>query len=85
MWFPYEVPGRLSFWMKGMQIPLDFVWVHDGRIVDLTADVPPDGGSRTMVRPRVPASGALEVAAGTIARWGWKVGDPVSIRPIGAP
>jgi len=84
MWFPYEVPGRLSFWMKGMLLPLDFVWVDDGVIVDLTENVPPEGGASTLVRPRVPASGALEVPAGTIARWGWKVGDPVHVTPLPA-
>ncbi len=82
MWFPYEVAGRPSFWMKDMRIALDFVWIRNGRIVDLTPNISPDGGTRTLVRPRVAATGALEVPAGTIARWGWKVGDAVRITPL---
>ena len=82
MWFPYQTPGRLSFWMKDMHFPLDFVWVHAGVIVGLTENVSPAGGSGTLVRPGAPADGALEVPAGTIARWGWKLGDRVEIEPV---
>ncbi len=82
MWFPYPTSGQLSFWMKDMHFPLDFVWVRAGVIVDLTENVSPARGSGTMVRPAAPADGALEVPAGTIARWGWKLGDRVEVEPL---
>lgn len=81
MWFPYPTPGRTSFWMRRMHFPLDFVWVRDGAIVDLAENVSPAGGRASRVRPRTPAEGVLEVPAGTVARWGWKVGDPVRVVP----
>ena len=30
-----------SFWMKDMRFAIDIVWIRDGRVVDVTADVPP--------------------------------------------
>ncbi|MGH2978481.1 MAG: DUF192 domain-containing protein, partial [Solirubrobacterales bacterium] len=30
-----------SFWMQGMRFPIDIVWIRNGRVVDVTADVPP--------------------------------------------
>lgn len=88
MLFVFDEPDRHVFWMLDMQFALDFVWIRDDRIVDLTPDVPPpppevDAGSGALrqVSPREPARLVLEVAAGTIAKRGWKVGDAVEIDP----
>ncbi len=81
MWFPYQTPAMISFWMRDMHFPLDFVWVRDGTIVDMAEGISPAGGTATMVRPGKPADAVLEIPAGTIARWGWRVGDAVVIGP----
>ncbi len=81
MWFPYPRPAKLAFWMRNMHFPLDFVWVRRGSIVALTENVSPKGGAGTLLRPREPADAVLEVPAGTIARWGWKVGLSVEVIP----
>ena len=41
MLFAYPAPGPRSMWMLGMRFPLDFLWIRDGRIVDLVEHVPP--------------------------------------------
>ena len=79
MWFPYPGPSLHSFWMKDMEVDLDFVWVRQGAIVELHERVRAEGGSGTMIRPSEAADAVLEVPAGTIARWGWKVGDTVHV------
>jgi len=88
MLFVFDEPDRHLFWMLDMQFALDFVWIRDDRVVDLTPDVPPpppdvDAGSGLLrqVSPRAPAVLVLEVAAGTIAKHGWKIGDAVAIEP----
>jgi len=41
MLFTFKESGRPSFWMKGMQFPLDFIWIRDGRVVEITPNVLP--------------------------------------------
>jgi uncharacterized protein len=76
-----------SFWMKGMRFPLDIVWIKNGRVVDLTADVPPPRGNGAEALPTYspdrPADRALEVNAGWAARHGIARGDVVMVRRAG--
>lgn len=86
MYWVYDLPERPTFWMHGMLIPLDFVWVRDGQIVDLREHVPaPDDPSRTdlpIIQPIVPATGVLEVADGYIARHGLMIGEVATLDPV---
>ncbi|HVP28617.1 MAG TPA: DUF192 domain-containing protein [Myxococcota bacterium] len=88
MLFVFDEPGRYSFWMLDMEFALDFVWIRSGRIVDLTTDVPPPptgvdpaSGTLRLLEPREPVDLVLEVAAGTVAKRGFKLGDAVEIEP----
>lgn len=71
-------PTTLIFTMQGMSIPLDFVWIREGRVIGFDENAPPDPweSQRRYSSPE-PADQVLEVAAGTVARSGWQVGDPV--------
>src|SRR6266852_507512 len=31
---------RPSFWMKDMLIPLDFIWISNGKVAEITPDIP---------------------------------------------
>lgn len=82
MLFQYPEPSAYTFWMKGMKLPLDFIWIVDDQIADLTVDVqPPEPGqiSLPVYRPRQPVTDILEVRAGFVAKYGLKVGDVVKI------
>ena len=75
-----------SFWMKGMRFPLDIVWIKDGRVVDVSADVPPPRGSDAPLptfSPDRPADRALEVNAGWAADHGVRPGDAVEVQRTG--
>ncbi len=41
MIFLLPYPGRYTFTMEGMKFPLDFIWLQDNQIVDLTPDAQP--------------------------------------------
>jgi uncharacterized membrane protein (UPF0127 family) len=64
-----------TFCMRGMLIPLDFIWISDGRVAGLTRNVPPTfPGDLTSPAP---VSQVLEVPGGFADRHGIKAGDPV--------
>jgi uncharacterized membrane protein (UPF0127 family) len=68
MLFVHDHEGTHGYWMKGMQFPLDIIWIgQDGRVVDIAATVSPDSYPR-MFQPRDPARYVLEVNAGWAAR-----------------
>lgn len=84
MLWEYDAPSRVSFWMKGMLMPLDFIWINSGRIVDIAEDVQPPVSSFStdlpIIDPGVPVDGVLEVAAGYVQRHHVRVGDAVEVK-----
>ena len=78
MVFPYDHKEEYSFWMKGMQFPLDFVWIADQIVVDLTENVQPTtSGEITTVKPKLPVNQILELNAGDIKKHNIQIGDSV--------
>ena len=81
MLFVYDQPEKPLFWMKDMEFPLDFVWIQQGRVVDLSQNIPPpkdNNGQIARVSPAEPADWVLEINAGMIKECQIKVGDPVN-------
>lgn len=73
MLFTFGSAEQRSFWMKGMRFPIDIVWLRDGEVVDVTADVPPPAGAGLSLKtyaPSEPADDVLELPAGYAARHG---------------
>ena len=86
MYFLYSTPNFYAFWMKGMRFSIDIVWIREGRIVDLSANVPFEpGGNGPTVRPRSLVDAVLEVPAGFAAAEGWRIGDRVRFERVEAP
>lgn len=81
MLFQYAQADTYAFWMKGMKMPLDFIWIVDGVVADLTTNVPPPNGEVILpvYRPNRPVTNVLEVRAGLVEKYGLKVGDVVRI------
>lgn len=80
MLFIYQTPGYYKFWMKEMQFPLDFIWIRDDKIVDITENVPvPDKNNQILplYTSQYPADKILEVNAGLIKSLGVKIGDKI--------
>src|SRR5437762_7545838 len=69
MLFVYDHEQKYQFWMKGMQFPLDFIWIRENTIVYLHRDVPAPAAPQdppAVVIPKVSVDKILEVNAGTI-------------------
>ena len=81
MLFLFERPGRLTFWMFGVLIPLDLVWLDsDRRIVGLSERTPICESANTcpLFDGGAEARFVLELAAGTAEANGLAVGDVVN-------
>lgn len=84
MLFVFQSEDRYPFWMKGVNFPLDFIWIKGGEVVDLLENIPPaDPGQRDETlpihAPKVAIDKILEVKAGTVERLKIKVGDSVKL------
>lgn len=76
MMFVFELPGQYGFWMKGMKFGLDFVWIRQGKVVEVSENVSPEDPNR-VYQPKEPVDAMVEVNAGWVKRQGVKVGDEV--------
>lgn len=83
MLFVFPEPSRTAFWMKGMNYPIDIVWMRDGLVRDIASRVPPtletDESKIPRYYPRDNADHVLEFAAGTVDRLHIAIGDRVTI------
>ena len=72
-----------SFWMKGMLIPIDIIWINDGKIAKIDKSVQPEPGKTdsdlSFYRPNAPIDFVLEVPAGFSGKNNIGVGDKVII------
>ncbi len=83
MLFQFDTPAQYRFWMRGMRFNLDFIWIADGAVVEITHDVPAQLGvsddQLTIYSPGVAADSMLEVNGGWAAINGIQVGDKVRL------
>ncbi len=82
--FVFDRPSIHRFWMRGMIIPIDIIWIHDGKVVGFEKNAQPEPGVPTrnlkIYSPEVPVEYVLEVRAGTVNRSDINIGDDASIR-----
>jgi hypothetical protein len=84
MLFTYEDEGDRVFWMHGMLIPIDMIWLRNTRVLHIEASVPPPKpGTKDddlpLYHSEEPANLVLELAAGRAKELGLKPGDRVQI------
>lgn len=82
MLFIFEKEEVYSFWMKDMHFPLDFIWIRDDVVADISKNVPvPETDDERFLptyTPSVPVDKVLEINAGIANELGIKVGDKVT-------
>lgn len=86
MFFVFDVPDRYGFWMKGMEFPIDIVWMKNDRVVGYEENVDPQIGApvsalRLYYPPEV-VDRVLELKAGRVGMLHLQVGDTVRARPL---
>jgi len=76
MLFVVDQPGIYGFWMKGMKFPLDFVWIKDNAVAEITEDVEV---GRMDIRPKETVDKVLEVNSGWVKQNNVRVGDKIKL------
>jgi len=73
----FVMPGNnfQRFWMRGMQIPIDIIWIADGRVIGCEKNVSPED-QRIFTSPGR-ASLVLEVPGGFCDVYSVEINDPV--------
>lgn len=83
MLFVFPQSQKQKFWMKGMKISLDLIYIQDGKIVDIIKNVPPPISSNVsdnqlpVYEPVMPVNMVLETNSGFSDANNIKVGDMV--------
>ncbi len=80
MLFVFEKSYLPLFWMKNMKFPLDFIWIKDNRIVQISENIPvlTDGIAST-IAPTTKIDSVLEINAGMTKKYNIAIGDKISI------
>jgi len=84
MLFIFPDTKQYQFWMKGMKFPLDFIFIREGKVVDLLKNIPnPESNvldSKLVIyQPTVPIDMMLEVNFGFVDKQNIIIGDPVAL------
>lgn len=84
MLFIFDKPDFHIFWMKGLSFPLDFIWLKDKKIIDITKNaLASDPKTPDSDLPKYQSNQAvdmvLEVNGGFIDKNGLSIGDSIEI------
>ncbi len=77
MLFVFDQPGKYYFWMKGMNFPIDIIWIgEDMKVVYIKKNAQPEAFWETY-GPDTNVKYVLEIIAGFSEKNNLKVGDNV--------
>lgn len=85
MLFPYLPAQEATFWMKDMLIPIDIIWIRDGEVIGLEANIQPplphqmwkQGDNLPLYHSPGPVTAVLELATNKAAALDIKAGSAV--------
>lgn len=80
MLFIIDPPQVMTFWMKDMKFPLDFIWIKSGSVVDITEHVAApllstSDNQLIKYESKTEVDHVLEVNAGFVEYYKIKIGD----------
>ena len=80
MLFVFSHADSQTFWMKGMVMPIDIIWIAGDRVVGIEKSVPlPEAGAEgqglALYPSPEPVDRVLEVRSGFADRYGLQTGD----------
>lgn len=83
MIFDFGSPRRTSFWMKNTLIPLDMVFLLNGKVQAISSNVPPcKADPCPTYGPNVLVDQVIELRAGRASELGLKQGDRLNVQKL---
>ncbi len=85
MIFVFPKKDKYSFWMKNTLIPLDMIFINDGKIVYIVNNAPAQtdkSGSIPVYTTPVDANYVLEINGGISEKNKFKIGDTVILKGV---
>lgn len=83
MLFAFQPPRFVGFWMKNVKIPLDMVFLYQGKVVAIQKSAPPCVAEPCPTYgPQSPVDQVIELRGGRASELGVKVGDRVKIQML---
>jgi uncharacterized membrane protein (UPF0127 family) len=81
MLFVFDAPALHPFWMRGMDFPIDMIFIHNNKIVAIYSTVQPikDTENGPLYGADVLSDRVLEIKAGMAKKYLFNKGDTVSI------
>jgi len=79
MLFVFPDNGIHGFWMKNTLIPLDIIWINNGKIVYIAKNMQPCKETCDSIIPDKNSRYVLEINSGLSEKLGLKAGDEVSL------
>ena len=85
MLFPFDPPRPVSFWMKNVSIHLDMIFLYQGAVIAIEANVPPCAVDPCPVygpERRQLVDQVIELRGGRAEEIGIQIGDRITISPL---
>lgn len=84
MLFIFDKTDRYPFWMKGLNFPLDFVWIRGDKVVDIFQNIQPPETNQTdeslqVYQSKEEVDKILEINSGVVQKLNIKVGDTIKV------
>lgn len=82
MLFIFSKPDKYSFWMRGMNFPIDIIYIKDNEVVDIIENVPAPTSSNAnlpIYQPKSSADKVLEVNSGIAKKYNITKGTKIEV------
>jgi uncharacterized membrane protein (UPF0127 family) len=81
MLFPFSPARRVSLWMRNVSIPLDMIFIRDGRVTQIERATPCVTTRCPRYGSLAPVDSVMEIGGGRAAELGLRPGDRIRITP----
>ena len=83
LFFLFSSAGNYGFWMKGMNFPIDIVWLNGDKIIGFSENLQPEPEKNvfnlSIYYPPVEADKVLEINAGAVKKYNLQIGDKINL------